>query len=250
MPGVYLRPGRRVMLAAMTPTPAAVALVLRVLFLFGYALLFALVEIEIEGPHGWAERLPTWFRVTHAGGAALRPLHAGQAAHRLPRCDVRAAALELPHRVLRGASPGAGRPRRRRWPRTWSGSSIWDLLWFLLNPRFGWARFRKGEVWWHGRTWIGRFPIDYWGALARFDARSRPAHTSAAATSACSRATPCCWPGSPPSRWLRPRRAPLHALVRAHAPPRQPTSAPSACRRTSSSPSRSRIAGRSFRPES
>jgi hypothetical protein len=20
-------------------------------------------------------------------------------------------------------------------------------------------------VWWHGRTWIGRFPIDYYGAL-------------------------------------------------------------------------------------
>jgi hypothetical protein len=41
----------------------------------------------------------------------------------------------------------------------------WDLLWFLLNPRYGWARFRKGEIWWHDRTWIGRFPIDYWGAL-------------------------------------------------------------------------------------
>ena len=37
------------------------------LFLFGYALLFALAEIEIEGPHGWAERLPTWFRVTTPG---------------------------------------------------------------------------------------------------------------------------------------------------------------------------------------
>jgi len=42
----------------------------------------------------------------------------------------------------------------------------WDLLWFLLNPVFGWTRFRKGAVWWHGRTWIGRFPIDYWSALA------------------------------------------------------------------------------------
>ena len=39
-------------------------------------------------------------------------------------------------------------------------------MWFLLNPRFGWSRFRKGEVWWHGRTWIGRFPVDYYNGVA------------------------------------------------------------------------------------
>ena len=32
------------------------------LLLFAYALLFALVEIEIEGKDGWAINLPTWFR--------------------------------------------------------------------------------------------------------------------------------------------------------------------------------------------
>ena len=48
----------------MDATPSVAALIVRTLFLFGYALLFAAVEIEIEGSHGWAERLPTWFRVT------------------------------------------------------------------------------------------------------------------------------------------------------------------------------------------
>jgi hypothetical protein len=43
----------------MSPCPSVAAFVLWVLFLFGYALLFAAVEIEIEGSHGWAERLPT-----------------------------------------------------------------------------------------------------------------------------------------------------------------------------------------------
>ena len=51
----------------MIAHPSTVDLILRVLFLFGYALLFALAEIEIEGAHGWAERLPTWFRVTTPG---------------------------------------------------------------------------------------------------------------------------------------------------------------------------------------
>ena len=50
------------------------------------------------------------------------------------------------------AYPGLARP-----PGICSGSS--------LNPRYGWARFRKGEIWWHDTTWIGRFPIDYWSAL-------------------------------------------------------------------------------------
>jgi len=34
----------------------------RIAFLFGFALLFALVEIEIEGADGWASKLPTWYR--------------------------------------------------------------------------------------------------------------------------------------------------------------------------------------------
>jgi hypothetical protein len=42
---------------------------------------------------------------------------------------------------------------------------IWDFLWFVLNPHFGWARFRKGAVWWHDRRWVGRFPIDYWNGF-------------------------------------------------------------------------------------
>ena len=50
--------------APMIADPSTVDLVVRALFLFGYAVLFAAVEIEIEGSHGWAERLPTWFRVT------------------------------------------------------------------------------------------------------------------------------------------------------------------------------------------
>jgi hypothetical protein len=43
-------------------------------------------------------------------------------------------------------------------------AAVWDLLWFLLNPRYGWRRFVPGEVWWH-RRWVGRLPIDYLGAL-------------------------------------------------------------------------------------
>jgi hypothetical protein len=42
---------------------------------------------------------------------------------------------------------------------------VWDFLWFVLNPHFGWQQFRKGTIWWHNRVWIGRFPIDYWNGV-------------------------------------------------------------------------------------
>ena len=73
----------------------------------------------------------------------------------------------------------------------WSGSATWDLLWFLLNPRYGWSRFRKGEIWWHAGTWIGRFPIDYWGSPS-CPWPSPPPPASQPATSGCSAARRCC----------------------------------------------------------
>lgn len=148
----------------MTPTPGAAAFVLRLLFLYGYALLFAAVEIEIEGPHGWAERLPTWFRVTPPYARFYGLFMRGK-----PLTGYHAVMFVLPLWSFHiGFVSGVA------W--SWAAEATtlaaymvwvvtWDVLWFIFNPRFGWRRFRKGQVWWHGRTWIGRFPIDYWGAV-------------------------------------------------------------------------------------
>jgi hypothetical protein len=38
----------------------------------------------------------------------------------------------------------------------------WDFWWFILNPDYTLARFRRGEIWWHAK-WIGRVPVDYIG---------------------------------------------------------------------------------------
>jgi hypothetical protein len=149
----------------MIANPPIADLILRVLFLFGYALLFALAEIEIEGAHGWAERLPTWFRVTTPLARFFGLFLRGK-----PLTGYHMVMFALPlwsfHIGFFGGVPWS-------WPAeaaTLSAYMIWvvawDLMWFLLNPRYGWGRFRKGEIWWHGRTWIGRFPVDYWGALA------------------------------------------------------------------------------------
>ena len=39
---------------------------------------------------------------------------------------------------------------------------LWDFLWFVLNPHYGFARFHRENVWWHAKsTWIGCIPMDY-----------------------------------------------------------------------------------------
>jgi hypothetical protein len=148
----------------MRPDATAVEVVFRILFLFGYALLFAAVEIEIEGPHGWAERLPTWFRITPWYARAYGLLMRGK-----PLTGYHATMFGL---SLWSFHIGfvAGVPWS--WPAEAAALSAylvwsiaWDLMWFLLNPRYGWPRFRKGQVWWHGRTWLGRFPIDYYNGV-------------------------------------------------------------------------------------
>ena len=97
---------------------------------------------------------------------------------------------------------------------------VWDLLWFVLNPRFGWARFRKGEVWWHGRTWIGRFPIDYWGALALSIAIAASAHLGTYEHGVLARHAVLLAGFAALTLACGLRRPGLHALVRADAPAR------------------------------
>ncbi len=132
-------------------------------FVLVAAFMFAKLEIEIEGQHGWAEKLPTW-RVEHHflldwffGGRSLTGYHTWTFIF----------VLFLFHLPF-------------FWTGTWSlinelhvfGGYLlfWvleDMLWFVLNPHYGWKKFTKENVPWHKRWALG-VPVDYWaaGALA------------------------------------------------------------------------------------
>ena len=130
------------------------------LLLFAYAVLFALVEIEIEGKDGWAINLPTWFRRTPTYARAYGWLLSGK-----PLTGYHAVMFLIPfvsfHVGLAFGQPWSWGLEARLIATYLVWNVTWDFLWFALNPAFGWRRFRKGEIWWHSGTWIGRVPIDY-----------------------------------------------------------------------------------------
>ena len=128
-----------------------------VMFLALAAWLFALLEIQIEGPHGWAQNLPTW-RIEnrwtravykkpltgyhlYAQGFILLMLHSpfglNLVAWNLPD-ELRILSFAVLFWVLE------------------------DFLWFICNPGFGLKGFRPQRIRWHRDAWWWIAPRDYW----------------------------------------------------------------------------------------
>lgn len=116
---------------------------------------WAKLEIEIEGPDGWAARLPTWrvkkpaFADALVGGGDITGYHAWAFA----------ATFLFFHLSVLG-----------RW--SWAAEArvlgafvlFWlveDFLWFVLNPHYGLRSFNPQRAPWH-RRWFCRLPVAYW----------------------------------------------------------------------------------------
>jgi hypothetical protein len=131
-----------------------VALLLSWVALLGF--FFAMVEIQIEGPAGWAASLPTWRIESHWlldvfwGGRAMTGYHAWvfsfmALAFHLPVFVSGRWSIELEARIVGCVM------------------LFWiveDFLWFVLNPAFGLARFEPQFAVWH-KSWLGAVPTDY-----------------------------------------------------------------------------------------
>jgi len=128
------------------------------LFILVAAFVFAKLEIEIEGPHGWAEKLPTWRVESHRlldwffGGRPLTGYHVWAFAFAL-------FFFHLPFFW----SPGSWSLRGELQALA-AYTAFWiveDFLWFVFNPHYGWGKFTRANVWWHKR-WLLGVPLDYW----------------------------------------------------------------------------------------
>ena len=122
------------------------------------SLLFALVEIQIEGPHGWASRLPTW-RYERPWTRRLLGARAITGYHLYVHLFVLLLA-HLPY-LLDLVEPSVAAELRVLaflvlfW-------ILQDFLWFVLNPAYGIGRFHPRYAWWHAPNWWWIMPRDYW----------------------------------------------------------------------------------------
>lgn len=125
--------------------------------IFLAAVAWAKLEIEIEGPDGWAANLPTWRVKDHFllrlfyGGRPLTGYHVWAfffvfLCFHVPLAALRTWSVHYEVRVI-----GA-------YHIFWI---VEDFLWFVLNPHYGLSNFKPSNIWWH-KKWLLGLPLDYW----------------------------------------------------------------------------------------
>jgi len=125
-------------------------------WVFILAFFFAKLEIQIEGPAGWATNLPTWRVEKHWlldffwGSRPLTGYHAWA-------FSFMALIFHFPCFVF-------GQWSMRHEARILGSLMLFwiieDFLWFIMNPAFGIGKFNPQSIPWH-KKWIWIVPTDY-----------------------------------------------------------------------------------------
>lgn len=137
------------------------SIILTTIYFFILALSLAILEIQIEGAHGWAKNLPTWRPAANTWYSKLyAQIMSGKelTGYHLSMFGFVLLVFHLPYIY--------GYPLDLvNWLKTLSAYLmfviIWDFLWFVLNPYHPLKNFRKEHIWWH-KSWFLGLPIDYY----------------------------------------------------------------------------------------
>ncbi len=127
-------------------------------YLFFLAWLLAYVEIQVEGPHGWATSLPTWrwenpLLLKLTNGKPVTGYHVSLIGFAL-------AAFHLP--LVEG---GWSLAREAGVLSAYALFAVcWDFQWFVWNPAWGPARYFRERVWWLPKR-VLRLPVEYYLGL-------------------------------------------------------------------------------------
>lgn len=119
-------------------------------------IVFANLEIQIEGKRGWAADLPCWRKekgwvVRLLGGRPLTGYHMWMSIFIVLMFHFPFLFVDwyLKTELL-------------IWGLLYGFFLVEDFAWFVFNPHFGIKKFKKAEIWWHG-SWWGPVPsIYYW----------------------------------------------------------------------------------------
>ncbi len=134
-------------------------------YIFILAVVLAILEIQIEGPNGWAKNLPTWRPPDHKWYTKLyAKVMSGRelTGYHLTMFGFVFLIFHLPY--VFGLKFGF-----EHWIQTLSFFMmfivLWDFLWFVLNPSYPLKQFKKENIWWHKKWFLGA-PVDYYGGVA------------------------------------------------------------------------------------
>lgn len=129
-------------------------------YIFLLATAVAVLEIQIEGKNGWAEKLPAWHP---ARGSRLRRLYASFSnrkeldGYHITLFTVLILVFYLPFAF--GAPLGLVEFLKAL-SLFFLFMVVWDFLWFVWNPWFTVRRFSRKNIPWH-KIWIFGVPFDY-----------------------------------------------------------------------------------------
>jgi len=128
------------------------------IYLFALAWVLAQLEIQIEGPHGWAEKLPTW---RWDSAAVLKWAGKPITGYHVYLLLFIVLFMHFPM-VTQGWS---AEKEAETMSLFFLLAVFWDFLWFVCNPHFGLSRFNAEKVWWF-KTWLLGVPATYFQGLA------------------------------------------------------------------------------------
>ena len=111
--------------------------------------LFALVEVRVEGPNGWAASLPIW-RIENRWTRSFYSAKPVMGYQLYPQLFL-LAIIHLPFGL--GLTPATWRAEVRVLAFFILLGALEDLLRFILSPAFSLKRFRPQYIWWHAPTW-------------------------------------------------------------------------------------------------
>lgn len=141
-------------------------IILTNIYIFAMATVLAVLEIQIEGQHGWAKNLPTWRPHSSKwyvklyskimSGKEMTGYHASMFTFVI-------LIFHLPYVFGLGFN-------LEHWIKTLSlilsFMVFWDFYWFVLNPYYPLKKFKKEHLDFHHLKWFLGIPTDYWGGIA------------------------------------------------------------------------------------
>lgn len=133
------------------------------LYIFLLAVTLAILEIQIEGAHGWAERLPAWrpTRTHWSSRLVWKLLTKELTGYHLALVILLLLFFHFPF-ILGVQFTLENEVKILSF--FFIFAALWDFLWFVLNPNFTVERFKAAYITWH-RNWLLGLPTDYYGCL-------------------------------------------------------------------------------------